>query len=59
MYQYLKNIEEARSIAKKCGTPLTDVMKNHIEILKNTLFKPRGNFYLTSEKGSEEADRRL
>lgn len=59
MYQYLNNIEEARSIAKKCGTPLKEVVKNHIGILKNVLFKPRGNFYLTSENGAVEADRRL
>jgi len=53
IYQYLTDIVQARSLAKTKNIGVSDVILNHSLILKNVLFKSRGNFYLTptSEEG--------
>lgn len=52
MYVYLTDLEQARTLAKAKGLELQTVVDNHFKILKNVLFIPRGNYYLT-DKDSE------
>lgn len=53
MYFYLFNLAKARDISTTQNIPLSDVLLNHSLILKNILFKPRGNCYLSENEIGE------